>query len=269
MHMLWLTDLHLDFLDSTERKRFYHSLERHPADCMVITGDIANALCLSKVLIEMHNAFQRPIYFILGNHDYYSSSVKKIRKDITMLCMQHEHLSWMGGQSAIALTPETILTGHDTWADGRYGNYDDSYVHLQDADYILELIEARHNGRQAVLQYMQHLADNDAHYLEQQIVTGLSAYQPKRVFILMHVPPFQETCLYQQQKSCVNYLPFFASKANGDLLERIAHKYPDIMFVALCGHIHHKAFYQPLSNLSVHVEEAEYLKTALGHSFFL
>ncbi len=43
---LWVTDPHLEFLtdDTSTKAQFLHELRQEPADAILITGDITNAL---------------------------------------------------------------------------------------------------------------------------------------------------------------------------------------------------------------------------------
>ncbi len=70
-------------------------------------------------------------------------------------------------------------------------------------------------------------------------------------YYLTHIPPFKEACLYQGKISGDDWLPFFGSKASGDVLLEIAQQNHDIEFLVLCGHTHGKACYSPLNNLTV------------------
>lgn len=54
------------------------------------------------------------------------------------------------------------------------------------------------------------------------------------------------------------WLPYFASKATGDVLMEIAKDNASIEFLALCGHTHSEAHYQALNNLTVRAGKAEY-----------
>jgi hypothetical protein len=76
--------------------------------------------------------------------------------------------------------------------------------------------------------------------------------------ILTHVPPFPDVCFYENQPTNDDYLPYFASKATGDVLLCAAQKYPSTEFEVLCGHTHHYATKDVLANLNVTVGEAEY-----------
>jgi hypothetical protein len=76
--------------------------------------------------------------------------------------------------------------------------------------------------------------------------------------VLTHIPPFSEACLYEGKISNDDWLPYFASKASGDVLMNICTKHPNINFLVLCGHTHGKAKYFPLPNLIVEAGHAKY-----------
>lgn len=69
--LVWLTDIHLNFLNKKERELFYNEILTKNCDAVLISGDIAEATCLIEVLNEMADQLKKLIYFILGNHDYY------------------------------------------------------------------------------------------------------------------------------------------------------------------------------------------------------
>lgn len=71
MKLTWITDVHLNFLKKDERIDFYHTLIVTDSNGVVISGDIAEAISIELILKEMASTIQKPIYFFLGNHDYY------------------------------------------------------------------------------------------------------------------------------------------------------------------------------------------------------
>ena len=83
----------------------------------------------------------KPIYFVLGNHDYYQSSVESVRQKVTQLSQENPSVNWLPETSLVQLNKDTLLLGEDCWADGRYGNYADSRVMLNDSRMIQELRE--------------------------------------------------------------------------------------------------------------------------------
>lgn len=65
-------------------------------------------------------------------------------------------------------------------------------------------------------------------------------------------------CLHEEKISDDDWLPYFSSMATGEVLNDICITYPDIYFLALCGHTHSKAKYSPFPNLLIEAGHAEY-----------
>lgn len=103
------------------------------------------------------------------------------------------------------------------------------------------------------------LADDDANQLRVQLLNVVKKH-PKKIIVLTHIPPFREVCLHDGKISSDDWLPYFASKTTGDVLNDICIAYPDIDFLVLCGHTHDKAQYSPFPNLLVEAGHAEYNK---------
>lgn len=258
MKLIWLTDIHLNFLNYEKRLEFYQTIEKESCDKILISGDIADASILSKVLLEMIDTIKKPIYFVHGNHDFYMSSITRVKNKIKKLTKSKNLLHWLPATGSQRLTKNIYLVGQDGWADGRYGNYKKSPVVLNDSKLISELNQSRKKGKNFLLKKMQKLADKDAKNLKQDILNTINAHKPKKIIILTHVPPYKEACKYKGNPTNKDILPFYASLATGKVLFRIAQKNRDIKFLVLCGHTHSKANFQPLNNLSVSVGQAQY-----------
>ncbi len=85
MKLTWITDVHLNFLEKDERVDFYHTLIATDSNGVVISGDIADATSIELILKEMASTIQKPIYFVLGNHDYYRGSINDLRNKMTSM----------------------------------------------------------------------------------------------------------------------------------------------------------------------------------------
>lgn len=260
MKLAWLTDIHMNFNVLAKRKDFYSSLKISSSDAYLISGDIADASSVEKILIEMSEELKAPIYFVLGNHDYYGSSVVLLREKIEKFCEKHSFLNWLPQCEIVHLTRNTALVGQDTWADGRYGNYGMSRVVLNDSRMIMELLQANSLGKFPLLYKMQELADRDAESLEKSISKALENEDLAELLILVHVPPFAESSMHEGKRSDDNFMPFFSSKATGDVLLKTAQAHPNVNFLVLCGHTHSKSYFKPLVNLEVKAGESEYGK---------
>ncbi len=250
MKLAWLTDIHLNFLEIEERNSFYEKILQSGSDAILITGDIAEAPSLAGMLNEILAYINKPIYFVLGNHDYYRGGIQDVREGIIELSQSNPELFWLGASGIQKLDKSTILLGQDAWADGRLGDFPNSRVALNDSRLITDLFDAKLLGRFKLLEKMQQLADIDANRLENDLLKAID-YKPRKILVLTHVPPFKEACTYQGRMSDDDWLPFFSSKATGDVLERTAERNQDIEFLVLRGHTHGKADVQILNNLTV------------------
>ena len=76
----WLTDLHLDFIEpATAIADSCRSVADCPSDVVLVGGDISTAASLEAHLRQLEAAVQRPIYFVLGNHDFYGGHIADVR----------------------------------------------------------------------------------------------------------------------------------------------------------------------------------------------
>ncbi len=259
MKLIWLTDIHLNFLDLEMRTHFYQQLQESPGSQILITGDIAEAPSITDILKEMAHAVQNPIYFVLGNHDYYRGQIDQVKQEMSELTQSEDLLYWLPASGPQYLGNNIVLLGEDGWADGRYGDYTNSRVVLNDSKLIVDLFHSKILGSYPLLEKMQQLADKDAQQLKTSLNQALVKHSPKKIIILTHVPPVKEACLYQGKITSDDFLPFFASQATGDVLTEVAKENTEVEFLVLCGHTHHKAHCQPYNNLTINVGHAEYM----------
>ena len=140
MKLLWLTDLHLDWVNIASRRQFYVRLTTTAFDAVVITGDIATATCLPSELLELGQACApRPVYFVLGNHDFYGSTFAAVDRAVAAACVQQLNLVHLGQGEIVPLSPTTALVGHRGWADGLAGRGDRTDVKCKDIRHIADL----------------------------------------------------------------------------------------------------------------------------------
>lgn len=192
MKLAWLTDTHLNFLKLEQRERYYQQIAATQCDAVLITGDIAEAPSVEPLLIEMESSLKKPIYFVLGNHDYYKGDIETVRKSMSALTQTETPLFWLPAAGIQPLGEHTILLGQDGWADGQLGDYVNSNLALNDSRMIADLIQAEAVGKTALLHKMQELADVDALQLQQQMSEAI-AQAPKKIIILTHIPPLQRS----------------------------------------------------------------------------
>lgn len=253
MRFAWLTDIHLNFLEPMARRAFYASVREETPDAVLVGGDIGEGPKLSAYLLEMERAFGVPIYFVLGNHDFYGGSIARVRSEVTNLCESSRLLHYLPKAGCVALGEATGLLGHDSWADGRFGDYVGSNMILNDYFLIRDLALADKAER---LRIMQRLAHSAAAFFSREIPRAFRRFD--RLVVLTHVPPFREACWYQGRISNDSALPHFACRAVGEVLLGAMRSRPDRRMTVLCGHTHGGGKADFLPNLTVLTGAAAY-----------
>lgn len=248
-----MTDIHLNFLEPAAITRFFERLKKKSPDAVMIAGEIGEAGSVLGYLDELHSALDVPVYFVLGNHDYYHGSIQHLRSQIPEFLNTHPRLFWLTNSGVVSLSSSIALIGHDSWADGVLGDFWNSRVLLNDFVLISELANYDRSNQ---LRIMGELAIQAVKHFERALPEALNTH--RKVFILTHVPSSRGAAWFMGKTSDENYLPFFASKVVGELLRSIMSRFPEKEATVLCGHTHGKGVYKPLPNLTVITGDARY-----------
>jgi|LakMenEpi03Aug12_release.lakeMendotaPanAssembly.Ray.scaffolds.fasta_scaffold04997_17 predicted phosphohydrolase len=256
--LIWVTDPHLNFVSFGRWERWIESIKRQNSDGLLITGDITEAEDLTFQLERIVDHLQIPIYFVLGNHDYYRGSIASVRERIDTFCRQSPNAIYLTHHDPIAFDSGWVLVGHDGWADGLFGNAQETTVRLNDFRLIGDYSGLTY---QEVLEMMAMLARQASEELSMKLEAACSL--GTKVLIATHVPPFSDACLYNNLPSDDQWLPFFASKTIGDCCLAFANRFPSHLFHVVCGHSHHRARVRITNNLTVWTGGAEYREPAI------
>ena len=154
MKLAWTSDLHLVLLRPTSvmpdngLATWLEQLARQPFDALAISGDISEAPHLHQHLEMLEAYVQCPIYFVLGNHDFYWSSIGEVLPALRSFTSSSALLHCLDLMEHIEITPTTSLIGHGCWGDGGYGDFFGSRIMLNDWKVIEELAVGRrvHGG---------------------------------------------------------------------------------------------------------------------------
>lgn len=256
MRVAWATDLHLNFADSLAIDQFADEVHAGRPDVLLLAGDIGQATDLVARLGLLRRLLQPPIYFVLGNHDYYHGSIAGVRGDVAAAVGRLRDLTWLSVSEPVSLTGTTALVGHDGWGDGRLGNTETSPVVLNDFRLIEELRQASRSGHHQLITRLQRLGDEAASHLRTCLTRALAAHQ--HVLVLTHVPPFREAAWHEGRESGEDWLPYFACQAVGDVVREVMADHPDHRVTVLCGHTHGGGYCRVLPNVEVFTGGAEY-----------
>ena len=252
MRFAWTTDIHLPHVGSNVIRlgNFYKEFSK--VDGVFITGDIAEALRLPYYLDQLEEKIQKPIYFVLGNHDFYRGSIVEVRTQTATHCEPTRFLRYLHPEGVVDLNG-TALIGVDGWADTRAGDYENSGVDIADYYYIADFLNRSHAQRGRV---MKTLADDAAKIVREKLLDAVKNY--KKVVLLIHQPPYAEACWHEGHLSDSEWQPHFTCVAVGQVLSEVMKKNPDCHLVVYCGHTHSGGYVKVLPNLEVFTGKAVY-----------
>jgi 3',5'-cyclic AMP phosphodiesterase CpdA len=238
MRATWLTDLHLNFVDQPGLKAFADAVMKQRPDAIFVTGDTGEAHDVFAFLDLL--GLVAPVYAVLGNHDYYRSTIAEVRERASKTAW------WLPARGAIRLGTATTLVGVDGWGDARCGNLD-SEVKLADWQWIGELDGLLFCPAPRRCATLQALGAAEAEALR-GVLAGVDTPE---VVVLTHVPPFADACWYNGSRSSADWLPWFSCIAVGDVLLEFARAHPATQITVLCGHTHGRGEHRAADNLVV------------------
>jgi predicted phosphohydrolase len=239
----WLTDIHLNFLRPLALHQFYDRVKAENPDAVLVTGDIAESDSFVKFVDELGDQTKAPVYFVLGNHDYYRSSIRIVRDTAARAPKRGTYLP---AAEPIQLTERVAMIGIDGWGDARCGDLT-ATVKLSDWDLIEDFRKTK-TDRAARNEVLQRLGANEARALRDRLERVPATPE---LLVLTHVPPFPDACVYDGKPSEPAWLPWFTCIATGDVLADHARRHPETQITVLCGHSHGLGSCRPEPNLEV------------------
>ncbi|MBX7192205.1 MAG: metallophosphoesterase [Sandaracinaceae bacterium] len=258
MKLAWATDVHLDHLTPFGRARCAEALRASGCDAVVLTGDLSQAPLLCVHLEELARALARPVYFVLGNHDFYEGSIVEVRAAVRELCAREAWLHYLPDAGPIPLDDESVLVGVDGFGDGRLGRVIETPIVLNDHLLVRELAGL---PRVHLAARLAELGDAEARALEALLARVGAA---RRVVVATHVPPFRESTWHDGAPSDDDWLPFFSCHSVGEVLRAHVEAWPSRSLTVLCGHTHGAGVAFMDERLVVHTGAAEYGEIAIA-----
>ncbi len=253
MKLAWATDTHLDMVDDAfvvgEVMR-----ANVACDALLITGDVAASPSLVSSLRDIRRGIAVPVYFILGNHDYWYGGFVETHARARLATAEIPGVTWLREAGVVQLSERVALVGTDGFYDAGYGKPHDSGVVMNDWRKIEELRGPLFDGTLLTeLRYHGQLCATEA---EPVLRDALDAY-PEVIFAT-HVPPWPEAAWHKGQRTDPECLPWYTSRAMGEMLARVAAEYPHRQIRVLCGHVHSPGEAQIADNLRCSTGAAEY-----------
>lgn len=266
MKLAWFTDIHLDHVNDA---RFaVQSLANSASKCdsVIITGDISLANTLIGHLILLDQVIEKPIYFVLGNHDYYFSNIRVVRKHVIDACRSMSYARYLAAIPYVRLSKDTALVGDDGWYDALNGNPRNDTMLMNDWVRIQDFAPAIKGGlggkmldKNIIIQISQAICVAAVKHIADGIKAAIRD-KHESIIVATHVPPFKES--YNSEKhrglDISDVLPWYTSRTMGDMLLSAAKTYPHVKFTILSGHAHSHYDQDLLNNLNVRVGKSSY-----------
>jgi predicted MPP superfamily phosphohydrolase len=258
----WATDTHFDMASKKQFKKFLKSANDANADALLITGDIATSKDWHSSLLHIaHELEDIPVFFILGNHDIYGSSIAAEYEKLNNPNDENNNLFALSTmKSPILLNNSTALIGHQNWWDGGHSNNKSNIIDqtfmFQDYSLIQDLMNLpKAEDRFSVL----HALSLEASKVIVAKCKNAFLYRDN-VILATHVPPFKQNCTTLSLQMTENFLSHFSSKLLGDALLNLMKEYPEKQLLVLSGHTHEETTYSPLHNLKSITAKASLFK---------
>ena len=253
MKLTWTTDPHLDHASLAAWEQWIQRIASTAAGGLLLTGDLSEADDVTDQLKRLAVALDLPIYFVLGNHDFYRSSIAATRRHVVATAREDRRLHYLTDESAIEIKPGVFILGDDGWGDATEGDFESSSVRLNDFRLIDDFCRLPPEHWQDQL---RQLGSESAQRLQSKLAT-LPAHA-SQLLVLTHVPPFRESCWYEGHTTDDHWAPFFVCGQVGQVLRAFAKSQPGIQITVLCGHTHHRGLARLEQNLVVHTGGSRY-----------
>lgn len=253
MRLCWITDPHLNHCTLPAWDRLVAQVRRCGCDAVLLSGDISEGEDVVFQLKRLADAFQLPIHFVLGNHDFYRSSFDRTVRAVSSLAEQHPLLDYLTPGSPRLLDDKVVLVGEDGWGDATTGDFERSPVRLNDFLLIEDFhLAATEHWKPMLIELGQQAAER----LQAKLDAALAS--SNQVLVVTHVPPFRQACWYQGKTTDDNWAPFFVCGQTGEVLRATAGQHRQAKIEVICGHTHNGGVAQIEDNLVVTTGGAEY-----------
>ncbi len=251
---LWYTDTHLDKVAPWTLMRFIYHIRNQNPNGVFLTGDISTGPMLCSHLRLMAKFIKCPIYFVLGNHDYHFTSIKKQHENLRALRQEYPNLIWLTESDIIDLNHEVGLIGTEGWYDARLGN--PNYLKYS-FDWVLTKEFRNLPNIKSRVEVFRELSSKSCDFIRDQLERALDQ-DFKTVYILTHFPPWKEATRDEGTILEPFYLPYNVNLALGQTIEKVMKERKKRNVTVLAGHTHTDAWIHVARNIECKVNKAKY-----------
>lgn len=262
---IWLSDTHLNLSIFPLLKRiFLLGLNNHNADGIFLTGDISSGRWLEYDLKFLASYFNKPIYFVLGNHDLHGRFIESVHSDIRRISKEFNNLYWMHDNPIISLKEDVAIIGEDGWYDGeagesKYLKYTSDWFRTLDF-YYLDSFDQR-------IKLWKEMANKSAELVARKLEKALEGH--KTVYILTHMPPWPEATGAIGTKTEKFWLPYNTNVAMGKAIEKVMKGRKKKRVIVLAGHCHKSSYVRISNTIECFVHRASYFGSIKSEEIIL
>jgi len=196
-----------------------------------------------------------PIYFVLGNHDYHFSDIKKLHNKIHNLCQRYPNLIWISETGPIKLSKKVAIIGVDGWYDADSGNPD--FLKFT-PDWLLIKDFRSLPSMDARIEKWREIAKASAVSAEIKLQEAIDAGY-KRIYLLTHVPPWKEATRDVGTFLEKFWLPYNTNLTLGRKIKQVMSNHNKIRLTVLSGHTHEQSIIWVRKNVQCIVNDSNYL----------
>lgn len=250
---LWFTDTHLDKVSFWKKLSFLKTLDRERPTGIILTGDISNGRQTISDLEMIANTVSCPIYFVLGNHDYYWSSIEKTHDKIRNMCAKHSNLIWMSEAGVVHINEEVAFIGTEGWYNAEEGKPE--YLQFTFDWFMIDNFRKLIN-MEARIDAWRKIADDSATQITSLLEEAIKK-DYKSIYILTHVPCWREATRDVGTFMEKLWLPYNTNLSLGRAIEKVMEKHKKKNVTVICGHTHTPEFIRVSRNISCQVGAAK------------
>lgn len=234
---LFITDPHL--LPFNRFKMLDAILSQKPR-AVFVGGDISYGPTLISDLKFLGKRIGRPMYFVLGNHDYHFSSIDKVHTKVKEVCEEYRNLVWLTNAGVVPITNEVAVIGAEGWYDAQVGNKE--FIKYTFDWFLTSDFKKLPTWDQRFSKFKEVAAANTK-YIISNLEAAMEDY--KTVYLITHFPPWREANRYNSWISESFWEPYNTNVGLGKALEEVMVKHKKRNLIVFCGHTH--------SSVQIHV----------------
>jgi predicted phosphohydrolase len=250
---VWLSDTHLNMsILPFLKRRFINKVNSVESDGLIMTGDISNGMMLESDLKYLATHYDGPIYFVLGNHDYYWRHRESVESDVRRLCRRFPNLLWLSDEDPIQLDHGVSLVGDEGWFDVTAGRPELTKWCI-DRLINLDYLQMANYGQQAAA--WKQRAKESTSRLCRKIRSALE--DSDVVYVATHFPPWGAATMSDWKLMEDYWLSYNTNVCLGEELESLM-KDEQGRIVVLSGHTHMACEVSVSKNITCKVAAASY-----------